>query len=175
MDVTPVDLGLLLLRLGVGITFSLHGMQKLFGWFGGGGLRRTSAWFSSLGFGDGRSAALLAGSAELLGGIGLALGLATPLAAAAMAGAMTTAALVNRAEHGFWSVDKGWELNGYLIIVAASVAITGPGAISVDHILDLASLPVVGALLAPGPIGALLVAGGVAGGWSRWLTRRRQS
>jgi putative oxidoreductase len=91
-----------------------------------------------------------------------------------MAGAMTTAALVNRAEHGFWSVDKGWELNGYLIIVAASVAIAGPGALSIDHILDLASLPVVGALLTPGPIGALLVAGGMAGGWARWLTRRRQ-
>jgi putative oxidoreductase len=174
MDATPVDLGLLLLRLGVGITFSLHGMQKLFGWFGGGGRRRTAAWFASLGFGDGRSAALLAGMGELAGGLGLALGLATPLAAAAMAGTMTTAALVNRHEHGFWSADKGWELNGYLIVVAASVALTGPGALSLDRELDLVSLPLVGALLAPGATGVLLVIAGVAGGWLRWATRRRE-
>jgi putative oxidoreductase len=175
MDATPVDLGLLLLRLGVGLTFSLHGMQKLFGWFGGAGLDGTSAWFASLGFGEGRSAALLAGTAELLGGLGLALGLATPLSAAAMAGTMTTAALVNRAEHGFWSVHKGWELNGYLIVVAASVAIAGPGTVSLDRLLDLGSLPVIGVLLEPGPLGALLVAGGMAGGWLRWATRRSGS
>ncbi len=174
MDASPVDLGLLLLRLGVGITFSLHGMQKLFGWFKGGGRAGTAAWFASLGFGDGRSAALLAGTAELLGGLGLALGFATPLSAAAMAGTMTTAALVNRAEHGFWSADKGWELNGYLIVVAASVAITGPGALSVDAVLGLASLPLVGTLFAPGALGGLIVAGGIAGGWLRWATRRRQ-
>jgi putative oxidoreductase len=173
MDATPVDLGLLLLRLGVGIAFSLHGMQKLFGWFDGAGLGGTSAWFASLGFGDGRSAALLAGSAELLGGLGLALGFATPLSAAAMAGAMTTAALVNRAEHGFWSVDKGWELNGYLIVVAASIAIAGPGAFSLDHLLGLAAVPSVGALFTSGPMGAILVAGGMVGGWLRWVTRRR--
>jgi HAD superfamily hydrolase (TIGR01509 family) len=39
MDVTPLDVGLLVLRVGVGLPFALHGCQKLFGWFGGGGLR----------------------------------------------------------------------------------------------------------------------------------------
>jgi len=173
MDVTSIDLGLLLLRVGVGVTFSLHGMQKLFGWFGGAGRARTATWFASLGFGDGRSAALLAGVSELLGGLGLALGLGTPLAAAAVAGTMTTAALVNRAAHGFWSVDKGWELNGYLIVVAASLAVTGPGTLSLDTALGLGGLPLVGWLLDPGPVGVLLVAGGTLGGWLRWVTRRR--
>lgn len=44
-----VDAGLLLLRVLVGGTFSLHGFQKLFGWFGGGGLEATAGWFRSLG------------------------------------------------------------------------------------------------------------------------------
>lgn len=101
-----IDAGLLLLRVLVGVTFALHGFQKLLGWFGGGGLDGTAAWFASLGFGSGRSAAVMAGSGEVVGGLGLAAGLLTPLAAAAMAGTMTTAALVNNAEAGFWSVQR---------------------------------------------------------------------
>ncbi len=117
------------MRVVVGVTFSMHGMQKLFGWFGGGGFDGTSKWFSSLGFGDGRTATLMAGGSEIAGGLGLALGLLTPLAAAAMVGTMTTAAFVNNADNGFWSANKGWELNLYLIVVAVAVAITGPGTV----------------------------------------------
>lgn len=159
-----VDTGLLVLRVLVGVTFSLHGFQKLLGWFGGGGLAGTAGWFRSLGFGDGRAAALLAGGGEVAGGLGLALGLLTPLAALAMIGTMTTAALVNHAEHGFWSVSKGWELNGYLIVVAASVAITGPGAYSVDALLGIAGWSGPGVGLAVTAVGVLL-------GWLRWVTR----
>jgi putative oxidoreductase len=159
-----VDLGLLLLRVLVGVTFSLHGFQKLFGWFSGGGLDGTARWFASLGFGDGRAAALMAGSSEIAGGLGLAAGLLTPLAAAAMIGVMTVAALVNHADNGFWSAKKGWELNGYLIVVAAAVAVTGPGAYSLDAALGLDRLA------GPG-VGALALAGGVGLGWLRWATR----
>ncbi len=161
-----IDAGLLLLRVLVGVTFALHGFQKLFGWFGGGGLDGTAAWFAALGFGSGRSAAVMAGAGEVAGGLGLAAGLLTPLAAAAMAGTMTTAALVNNADAGFWSVNKGWELNGYLIVIAAAVAVTGPGVYSLDHLLGLHQLagPVVGG-------GAVLV--GIVGGWLRWTTRDR--
>jgi len=159
-----VDTGLFLLRVLVGVTFSLHGFQKLFGWFGGGGLSGTAGWFRSLGFGDGRAAALMAGGGEIAGGLGLALGLLTPLAALAMIGTMTTAALVNRAEHGFWSVSKGWELNGYLIVVAASVAITGPGAYSLDALLGIDGWS--------GPeVGLVVTVVGVLLGWLRWATR----
>ncbi len=169
MDTTPVDVGLLVLRLGVGVAFSLHGFQKLFGWFGGGGLRRTAAWFASLGFGRGRTAAVVAGASEIAGGLGIALGLLTPLAAAALAGTMTTAALVNNAEHGFWSVAKGWELNGYLIVVAAAVAISGPGALSIDAVIDLPSRL---GVPTDGLTGFLAVLLGILGGWLRWSTRR---
>ena len=163
-----VDAGLLLLRVLVGVPFSLHGFQKLFGWFGGGGRRGTAKWFASLGFGDGRAAAVMAGSGEVVGGLGLALGLLTPLAAAAMIGVMTVAALVNNAENGFWSARKGWELNGYLIVVAAAVAVTGPGVFSLDAVLGLDTLwgPVPGLL-------AVVLGGGL--GWLRWASRDRGS
>jgi putative oxidoreductase len=160
------DLGLLVLRVLVGVTFSLHGFQKLFGWFGGGGLDGTASWFASLGFGRGRAAAVMAGGSEVVGGLGLALGLLTPLAAAAMIGTMTTAAFVNNAEKGFWSAGNGWELNGYLVVVAVAVAITGPGAYSVDAWLGLDDLS--GAV--PGLLAAVV---GVGFGWTRWVTRRR--
>ena len=159
--------GLLVLRVLVGVPFSLHGFQKLFGWFGGGGLDGTAGWFRSLGFGNGRAAAVMAGTSEIAGGLGLALGVLTPVAAAAMIGTMTTAALVNNVDGGFWSVSKGWELNGYLIVVATAVAIIGPGAISVDHALGLDVLWGV----VPGAL-ALLV--GVGGGALRWSSRNQE-
>jgi putative oxidoreductase len=168
MDPTTLDLGLLVLRLGVGLPFALHGFQKLFGWFDGGGFRRTSGWFASLGFGDGRAATLLAGTGEIVGGLGLVMGLLTPLAAAAVAGTMTTAAFVNNAENGYWSVAKGWELNGYLVVVAAAIAVAGPGALSLDALLDVPGLLGVGL---DGVLGAAAVTVGVLGGWLRWVTR----
>ena len=159
-----VDLGLLILRVLVGVPFSLHGMQKLLGWFGGGGLGGTGRWFASLGFGDGRTAAVLAGVSEIIGGLGLAAGLLTPLAAAALIGTMSTAAFVNNAAGGFWSVSKGWELNGYLIVVAWAVATTGPGRWSFDAVLGLGGL----SGFVPGLVA--LVAG-LGLGYARWATR----
>jgi putative oxidoreductase len=172
MDTTALDIGLLVLRVGVGLPFALHGFQKLFGWFGGGGLAATGEWFASLGFGRGRAATLMAGTSEIVGGLGLALGLGTPLAAAAVVGTMTTAAFVNNASSGYWSVSKGWELNGYLIVFATTLAISGPGAISVDAVLDVAGR--VGTSL-DGTTGLIAVLAGFSGGWLRWVTRRRSS
>ena len=161
---TELDLGLLVLRVLVGVPLAAHGAQKLFGWFGGGGLSGTAGWFASLGFGSGRPAAVAAGVAETAGGLGLAAGLLTPGAAFGVIAVMTVAAFVNNAENGFWSVRKGWELNGYLIVVAASLAIAGPGAYSADHLLGLDSSL---------PIGVAAIATGLAAGWVRWATRRR--
>ena len=170
MDVTSLDIGLLLLRIGVGVPFALHGFQKLLGWFGGGGMRGTSAWFASLGFGDGRAATVMAGTGEIVGGLGIAAGFMTPFAAAAVVGTMTTAAFVNNDAAGFWSVAKGWELNGYLIVVAASLAVAGPGVLSLDVALGL---PEMVGLPLDGVVGAVAVLVGATGGWLRWVTRDR--
>ena len=74
--------GLTILRIFVGIIFAAHGSQKLFGWFGGYGIAGTGGWLESIGFKPGKAMAIVTGLAELLGGLALALGLLTPLAAA---------------------------------------------------------------------------------------------
>src|SRR5439155_14511750 len=87
--------GLLALRFGVGGVLVAHGVQKLFGWLGGNGLKGTGAAFEQMGFQPGRQSALAAGLSEAGGGILIALGLATPAAGAAAAGTMIPAAAVH--------------------------------------------------------------------------------
>src|SRR6185437_15960543 len=86
-----MNLGRLVLRVTVGSIFIEHGTQKLFGWFGGHGPDGTGQFFESLGLRPGRTNAIAAGAAEAGGGLMLALGLATPLAAASLASVMLTA------------------------------------------------------------------------------------
>jgi len=128
------DLGLLLLRLGTGGVLAAHGAQKLLGWFGGGGLEGTGKAMESMGYTPGRASATAAGLAEAGGGVLLALGLATPAAGAAAAGAMTGAAAVH-APNGFFAQTGGYEYAASLGLTAAGLAITGPGRLSVDHAL----------------------------------------
>ncbi|GJF24003.1 DoxX family membrane protein [Streptomyces flaveolus] len=128
------DLGLLLLRLGTGGVLAAHGAQKLLGWFGGGGIEGTGKAMESMGYTPGRASATAAGLAEAGGGVLLALGLATPAAGAAAAGAMTGAAAVH-APNGFFAQTGGYEYAASLGLTAAGLAITGPGRLSVDHAL----------------------------------------
>lgn len=88
-----LNLGLLIIRLVVGISFAGHGAQKLFGWFGGYGLKRTGGWMESIGIRPGIVMAFLAGVGELLGGLLFAAGLFTPLAAALIVLTMLVAIL----------------------------------------------------------------------------------
>jgi putative oxidoreductase len=103
------------LRLLIGGLFIGHGTQKLFGWFGGHGIEGTGGFFESLGLKPGKHAAVAAGLSEAGGGALLATGVATPLAAAALTGTMTTAIRHVHAEKGPWSTDGGWEYNAVLI------------------------------------------------------------
>ena len=98
--------GLLLLRLTVGLTLAAHGAQKRFGSFGGPGLETTGQGFAGLGFHPGRRHALLAGVVELGGGLLVALGFLTPLAAAIVIGVMVVAALTAHVGRGFF-ISKG--------------------------------------------------------------------
>src|ERR671939_594797 len=86
-----MDVGRLLLRLTIGGTFCVHGTQKLFGWFGGYGPDGTGQFFESLGLRPGKRNAIAAGATEAGGGVLIALGLATPLAAAGLSAAEITA------------------------------------------------------------------------------------
>lgn len=125
------DVGLLLLRLSIGITLAGHGTQKLFGWFSGGGLTVNGQVFSSLGYPSGKTMAVTAGLSELLGGLGLALGLLTPLAGAAIVGTSINAAALKWS--GGFFIPKGMEYELVLVAAATSLALTGPGRLSVDR------------------------------------------
>jgi putative oxidoreductase len=130
-----MKIGRLLLRLTVGGFFFGHGTQKLFGWFGGHGLEATSNMFESLGMRPGNRNAVAAGFAEAGGGAGIALGLATPLSAAALTSVMLTA--INRVhlKNGPWSTNGGYEYNVVLIAAVLTLVEVGPGELSFDHLL----------------------------------------
>jgi putative oxidoreductase len=157
-------IGLLLLRLVAGLTLAAHGTQKLFGWFGGGGPGVTGQAFESLGFYPGRRHAVMAGLAETSGGLLLALGFLTPVAAAAIVAVMLVAVVSVHLKNGFFVGGGGFEYNLILATVAVTLALAGPGAWSVDALLgDGLSGPVWGA--------AALVAG-LLGGASQLVQRR---
>ena len=127
-----MDVGLLLLRVVVGGLFVGHGAQKLFGWFGGGGIEGSAGFLSSLGFPHSRSWARVNGVAEAGGGLLLVLGLITPFASAALIGVMLTASLTAHRGKGIWNQNGGSELPLVMATSAATVAFTGPGAFSFD-------------------------------------------
>ncbi|MEV7090967.1 DoxX family membrane protein [Streptomyces sp. NPDC093085] len=127
------DIGLLLLRLVLGLTMAAHGGQKLFGWFGGGGVDGTGAFFTSSGYPAGKAFAVVAGLTETVGGLGLALGLLTPLMGAAVVGTMVNAIAVKGT--GSFFAPAGIEYELLLTTAAAALALTGPGRIAVDRFL----------------------------------------
>ncbi|MET9322365.1 DoxX family membrane protein [Streptomyces sp. NPDC003038] len=129
------DTGLLLLRLVLGLTMAGHGTQKLFGWFGGGGISGTGGFFTASGYPAGDAMAVLAGLTETLGGLGLALGLLTPLAGAAIVGTMINAIGVHGL--GAFFAPKGIEYELLLAAGAAALTLTGPGRFAVDRFLPL--------------------------------------
>ena len=128
------DLGPLALRVGVGGNLVAHGAQKLFGWFGGTGLQETGAMFEQLGFRPGKPNAIAAGLGEAGGGALLALGLGTPGAGAAVAGTMIVASSMH-VDSGFFNSKGGFEYPAVLGLSAAALALTGPGTLSLDHVL----------------------------------------
>ncbi|WP_139490543.1 DoxX family protein [Brevibacillus dissolubilis] len=127
-----MSLGLLLIRLVVGLSFMGHGAQKLFGWFGGYGPKGTGAWMESIGMKPGVQMAIMAGLAELVGGLLFAAGLLTPLGAAMIVGTMVVSIVKVHGQNGYWATSNGYEYNLLLIAVAVGIALTGAGAFSLD-------------------------------------------
>jgi putative oxidoreductase len=128
--------GLLIMRIVVGGLFVGHGAQKLFGWFGGHGLEGSGAFMRSLGYRNGRLAALMAGLTETVSGTLLVFGLLTPLAVAGIVGVMVNVMPVHL-RNGVWNANGGIELP--LVYAAASTALgfAGSGAFSLDRLLGL--------------------------------------
>ena len=123
-----MDTGLLVLRIVVGLLLVGHGAQKLFGWFGGGGLNGTAWYFRSVGYRPPRLMARFAGGTELVGGAALAAGFMTPLAASAVVGTMLNASVAVHRRNGLWAVDNGFEYPLVIATAAVTLGFTGAGA-----------------------------------------------
>ncbi len=161
-----MNLGLLILRLVVGLLFVGHGAQKLFGIWGGHGLKGTAGFFEGIGLRPGRVHAAAAGVMEFGGGALLALGLLTPVASLALIAVMTAAVISVHFSKGLWATGGGYEYNLVLAAVAFAVAAIGPGSWSVDHALSLSMHGVLWG------IGALVI--GLIGGAGAVLSGRSQ-
>src|SRR4051795_5701537 len=132
-----MEVGLLLIRVVVGLFLAGHGAQKLFGWFGGHGPEGTGGFFESMGIRPGRAHATMAGLAEFGGGLLLALGFLTPLAAAVIGATMLVATLTAHRGKGPWTTNGGWELPAPYAAVAIGLAFNGAGEWSLDNALAL--------------------------------------
>jgi putative oxidoreductase len=123
-----IALGLLVLRVGIGIAFVLHGFPKLFM----GGAVGLSKGLAATGIPGGIVAAYLAGSAEFFGGIALILGLLARPASAVMAFNMLVA-LIFHFNRGDNFVTYSHALEGGILFL--SLLISGPGKFSLDYLL----------------------------------------
>ncbi|OBZ10181.1 MULTISPECIES: DoxX family protein [Bacillales] len=128
-------LGLLVVRVVVGLLFVGHGAQKLFGWFGGYGPKGTGGWMESIGIKPGVAMAVAAGLMELVGGLLFAAGLLTPLAAALIVLAMLGAIVKVHGQNGLWATANGYEYNLVLVAIAIGIALTGAGDYSIDALI----------------------------------------
>lgn len=147
------DLGLLALRVGAGLTLMAHGYPKLFGGpdqappaatkvlgpnfppaVESGGPAAFAGVLESMGVPQPQVAAVLSGIAEFGGGLALVLGLFTPQAGVLAAANMAIASRKAHWDQGFFG-PGGYEFAALLGLVAGSLALTGPGAISLDHLL----------------------------------------
>ncbi len=145
------DYASLLLRLAVGGIMLAHGIKHA------KGREKTSRWFGSIGFTSATLQWFASTATEVGVGVLLVAGLATPAAAAGAIGVMTVAYISVHRSVGFWITarpDEGWEYVMLIAAVSAAIAVGGPGKISLDHVLGIATD-------LNGWIGAGAVAGGI--------------
>lgn len=128
------DAGLLLLRFAVGGTFFAHGMQKVFGLWGGPGIGGFAQVLEGYGFAEPVVLAWVTGLTELVAGAFVVLGVGTPLAAAGLLAIMVNAVLLD-AGGGFFeaSAGGGVELEVVLGLAAAALVLTGAGRIALER------------------------------------------
>ena len=126
------DVGLLILRLVLGLTLAAHGFNKF---FGGGRIPGTARWFESIGMKPGKFHAVVAATTEVSAGLGLAAGLLTPIPAAGFVSLMLVAAWTVHRPNGFFIVKEGWEYNLVLALSAVAVATLGAGRLSLDWLI----------------------------------------
>jgi putative oxidoreductase len=138
-----------------------HGAQKLFGWWGGSGMKGWTGAMNHMRIRPATPWAWGSALAELGGGLGLALGFLTPLPSFAIAGSMLVAVALVHLPKGFFNSKGGYEFNLSILAAAAAIAFTGAGAYSLDaalgiHLPEPVTLIVLTILLIVGVAGALV-------------------
>jgi putative oxidoreductase len=137
---TDNDVATMVIRVLLGVVFFPHGMQKLFGWFGGYGFTGTMGFFT----GQLHVPALfafLAIMAEGLGSLGLITGLFTRVAAFGVAANMAVAVYMLHWQNGFFmnwfgqQKGEGFEFHILVIAMAVALIIKGGGALSADKVI----------------------------------------
>ncbi len=160
------DLGLMLLRVGLGALLIAHGLQKAFGWWGGQGLGGFQDSLAEHGYQYANILTYAATGAQIGAGVLLVLGLFTPLAAAVALAYLINALLaaVTAAPGGGYLsffLPDGHEYQITLVVVAAAIILTGPGRYGFDAGRGWARRPFVGSAA------ALLL--GIGGGVAIWV------
>jgi putative oxidoreductase len=135
MDTSRTDIALLLVRAVVGVSFLLHGLDKL------GDLSGTEGNFDGLGIPAPAIMAPFVAVLETVGGIALLLGVLSPVFALMLVGNMVVAGLTAHVGNGFFVADGGFELVLLLGAASAAIVFAGAGRFSVDHALRLGRLP----------------------------------
>jgi len=136
-----VDVALLILRIGVGLIFAVHGAQKLLGLWNGPGFAGWTAAMDRMGYRPAPVFAGVSGLAELAGGLLLAIGLFTPIAAFVL---VAQSVVIIGAAHwrsGFFNKDGGYEFPLALVTGVVAVLFAGPGALSLDAATSFALAP----------------------------------
>jgi putative oxidoreductase len=135
---TSNDFTLTLVRLALGVTFFMHGAQKMLGWFGGYGFHATMGTFTHY-LGIPAPLAFLAICAEFFGGLGLLVGLLSRVAALGIMVNMLVAIATVHHVNGFfmnWTGQQkgeGFEFHILAIALAIIVLVKGSGAVSIDR------------------------------------------
>jgi putative oxidoreductase len=130
------DFGLLILRFAVGGTFFAHGMQKVFGLWGGPGVTGFAGNLQRFGYEQAATLSWVGGIAELVAGAFVVLGVVTPFAAGGLLAIKINAVLVKMGSGFFITSAAGAnavELDVVLGLAAAALVLTGPGRIAIDN------------------------------------------
>lgn len=120
----------LVLRIGLGVMFAAHGLQKVFGMFEGPGIGGFSKMLSGLGFVPPVFWAYVVAFVELIGGLCLILGIFTRIFSLLLCVVMVVAIAIVHLSNGFFMSAGGFEYQFIIICALITLLLLGPGKLA---------------------------------------------